>query len=858
MKDRRSIRFLFHAAALILMMGFLGPEFEPVSGQEAEQPQQLQPVEVEPPTGAQREISARTGQTGGFGTDRSEPSGMPFSDYPLTPGEVVSTARRPESLAAVHSAVSVIDNRGIGSLGKGGLSDILQGQPGLWTSGFAGNPFDASIVIRGFSNESVNRVALIADGTNMNVPRQELNTNFIFPELIERIEVLRGDGNIQFGNKAIGGAISIITKKPRQYPGVMYGAEAGSWHTDREWLSVNFVRDSWAAGLFIGRYSQEGWRIHYGLNGYDDPVTRPGPWGLMNVRGAFNWKILSNLTLDVTHLKSDQRVGNYHAIGKPRWERRDTRDVSFDVNGYPVFDDFPEERWDNLTSTTLLYEGGILGDLELRGTRRCYDRSLRYYFSSTIGSDQRWKDYQLSLKYTRTDEFAFIRNDLTLGNEHTNGRFSRETRNFANIVNLGYMDEFFNYYEISGPGFQQTPFNFVPTYIYASAYAQVTGLGHNSWQRGDLQTLSYYIINQTTLWDRIVIGLGHRSENYDLKDLLSEIPGQQSVRGRITRDKSASQWSLGFIYDTSLGSTFYYKHSRLYRFPNFDDMINLAFGFSFAHPDPIWLLEPEEGTLEEWGIRHWFTRNIYAGLTYYELDMDNEIYWGRDPDPAIPFSRNQNIPNVSHWGMELEGMVRITPRWTLKGNWTRQNVVFNADWTPFDPLRRSTAGKWLTLNPREMGNLMVTYENREWGFSGMVSFNYIGTRYMLNDTFNEWPELEPVKVGNFTISQTVLDGLATVYMGVNNFSDRQYAVQGSIAATFPPPLYAQADVPVWWPDAGRTYFVGIKGETAFHRMRMPMVRDLRRMQERLYGAFNDSVDTFTGMGSWMRNLAGFR
>jgi iron complex outermembrane receptor protein len=834
----------------------LWPACDTAYCQQAEEPQQLQAVEIEPPAGAQREISARTGQASGFGTDRSEPSGMPFSDFPLTPGEVISTSKRTESLVTVHSAVSVIDNRGVGSLGKGGLSDMLRGQVGLWTSGFAGNPFDAPIVIRGFSNESVNRVSLIVDGTNLNIPRQEINTNFIFPELIERIEVLRGDGNIQFGDKAIGGAISIITKKPRQHPGVMYGAEAGSWHTDREWLSVNFVRDSWAAGLFIGRYSQEGWRIHYDQkDGWDDPVTRPGPWGLINVRASFNWKILSNLTLDVTHLKSDQRLGNYHTIAKERWDRRDTRDVSYDVNGNRVFDDFPEERWDNLTALTLLYEGGLFGDIEVKATRRCYDRSIRNFFSFTIGSDQRWKDYGLSFKYTRTDNYAFIHNALTLGNEHANGRFNRETRNFSNQVTLWYLDPGYN--QISGTA-PSTNFRWPPNINMAGAWAQLTGLGHSSRQRGDLQTLSYYIINQTTLWDRIVIGLGYRIENYDLKNLMSEIPGRPTVRCRITKDKSASQWSLGFIYDTELGSTFYYKHSRMYRFPNFDDMINLTFGFGFSHPDPIWFLEPEEGTLEEWGIRHWFTPNMYVGATYYELDMDSEIYFGRDPDPAITQSRNQNVPNVSHWGLELEGMFRLTPRWTVRGNYTNQHAVFNANWTPFDALNRSTEGKSLTLNPLEMANVSLSYDNREWGFSGMISYNYIGSRYMINDTYAEWAELEPVKTGNFTISQTVLEGLATVYMGVNNFSDRQTAVQGAIATVYPPPTFTPTSLPTWWPDAGRTYFLGIKGETDFHRMKLPTMRDLDRMRERLYGALNDGVGTFTGMGSWMRNLASFR
>ena len=95
--------------------------------------------------------------------------------------------------------------------------------------GYAGNPFDAPIAIRGFTNETTNRTSLLLDGTSLNMPRQEANTNFVFPELIERVEVLRGDGTIQYGDKAIGGAINVIIKKPRLNPGSYSGAEGGSW-----------------------------------------------------------------------------------------------------------------------------------------------------------------------------------------------------------------------------------------------------------------------------------------------------------------------------------------------------------------------------------------------------------------------------------------------------------------------------------------------------------------------------------------------------------------------------------------------------------------------------------------------------
>lgn len=122
-------------------------------------------------------------------------------------------------------------------------------------------------------------------------------------------------------------------------------------------------------------------------------------------------------------------------------------------------------------------------------------------------------------------------------------------------------------------------------------------------------------------------------------------------------------------------------------------MINLGWNpiSPWSHPDPIWLLDPEDGTLEEVGIRHWFTRNIYVGVTYYELDMNNEIFYGPDPDPAKGGkSRNINVPNVSHAGVEIESLINVTPRWTLKSNYTRQKVYFGYNWQPNDALRRST------------------------------------------------------------------------------------------------------------------------------------------------------------------------
>ncbi len=200
----------------------LGQDATPVPSE------QLPSVQVQAPSTSGSSRAARSEE--GFGYGDPIPSGQPFSDFAPTRSEVVSATGRTENIAAVPAAVSVIENRGVSSLGRTGLSDVVQGQPGVFSmGGYSGNAFDAPIAIRGFSNETTNRTSILWDGANLNMPRTESNTNFIFPELIERVEVLRSDGTIPFGDKAIGGSINVILKKPRLNPGTYFGAEGGSW-----------------------------------------------------------------------------------------------------------------------------------------------------------------------------------------------------------------------------------------------------------------------------------------------------------------------------------------------------------------------------------------------------------------------------------------------------------------------------------------------------------------------------------------------------------------------------------------------------------------------------------------------------
>jgi iron complex outermembrane recepter protein len=822
---------VFFTVILSLTFGF-NPR---ALSQESGSSRQLDRVEVEPPV---QSVTSRGGDSGqGFGYDTPIPGGQERSDFPLTSSQVVSPTGRVANIATVPSAISVVTSQGVTGQGNTGVSDMVKGVPGVNTGTSKSNMFGSAIKMRGFdgATDSANRVAIMFEGRNQELPLSEINPGFIFPEIIDRIEVMRGDGTIQFGNKAIGGSLNILLKKPRQNPGIYWGTERGSWETERHWVSANLVRGPIAAGVFGGFYSENGFRRYEGeiepasINGLptgysvEEVMPRPGPWELYNVVTSANWKITPRLSLDFTYLFSRECMPNAGTVPVDRWERRDTRNVD---KGYA--DGGTDDRFDKNAVLRMYYDGGNFGSLEANASQRYYDvRSNAYLFTSSKEVAYRhWADQQLSFKYLRTDKYDFIRNDLTLGSDLRDGLFTVERK------------------QITGTG-------------------TAASLRHKTRQGTHRESLGYYVMNQTRLWDRLIFGLAYRYENYEFNGIYADGLNTKTLKIAVFPQsglrmgwvKSASQYSLNVVYDKELGSNFYGKHARTYRFPIVGDVINnssfLSPGTS-AHPDPVWFVDPEEGTLEEVGIRHWFTPNIYVGLIYYELDMDNEI--GQEYDLRYAATRwTTNIPLVSHDGLEAEWMIRFTPRWQFDGSFTKQKVIYrSANLQPGNFREGRKADAWEPPSPAQMYYLRLTYDNKEWGFASSLSYFNVSKAYYQGDDLNAGKDMEETKQLDLAVAQSFFSDMITVYGGITNITDRTNMPQSSYSwSSGAYPTYSQ------YPDKPRTYYGGIKAKMDYDRMKVPTVADFQRMQERLYGAFEDGVGSLAAMPGRIRGFLPF-
>lgn len=129
--------------------------------------------------------------------------------------EVVVSALRYEGYAFdLPQSISVLNDEQLALFAPMSMPDALAEVPGVWmqkTNLGGGSPF-----VRGLTGY---QVLLLIDGIRFNNstfrsgPNQYLNT--IDPFLLTKVEVVRGQGSVQYGSDAIGGAINIFSKEPQ-------------------------------------------------------------------------------------------------------------------------------------------------------------------------------------------------------------------------------------------------------------------------------------------------------------------------------------------------------------------------------------------------------------------------------------------------------------------------------------------------------------------------------------------------------------------------------------------------------------------------------------------------------------------
>jgi vitamin B12 transporter len=164
---------------------------------------------------------------------------------------VVSATRFDIPLDQSPASVSVIGSEELEQKQIERVSDALREVPGLSVvqTGTAGQL--TSVFTRGLRSE---HTQVLLDGIPIN---QGLQGAFNFADFttddLERIEVVRGPQSTLYGPRALAGVIQFFTKQGMGTPGVMVGAEGGSYDTFREWLQSDGKIDNFDYSIGASR-----------------------------------------------------------------------------------------------------------------------------------------------------------------------------------------------------------------------------------------------------------------------------------------------------------------------------------------------------------------------------------------------------------------------------------------------------------------------------------------------------------------------------------------------------------------------------------------------------------------------------
>ena len=145
--------------------------------------------------------------------------------------DVLSATMVPTPASHVASSVTVITGDEIAREQIRTVPDALRQVPGLDVVQSGGPGGQTSVFIRG---TNANQVKVLIDGIDVSdptTPNGAVDFGHLLAGDIERIEVLRGPQSGLYGSDAIGGVISITTKKGEGAPKVHASVEGGSFGT---------------------------------------------------------------------------------------------------------------------------------------------------------------------------------------------------------------------------------------------------------------------------------------------------------------------------------------------------------------------------------------------------------------------------------------------------------------------------------------------------------------------------------------------------------------------------------------------------------------------------------------------------
>lgn len=231
---------------------------------------------------------------------------------------VVTAPLGPKTVGESLSSVTEIRQQEIDRKQPRELSDLLQSQPGVSVQTAGGIGQQTSVYLRGHESDAT---VLLVNGIRIRsatagIPAWE----FVPPELVNRVEIIRGGRSSLYGADAMGGVVHVFTTPQEKGRTGWLESGAGNLDTQKYGIGLSAVEDNSSLNLAISRFRTDG-----------SPVIEQGEdKGFDNTAGTFNAsrEFSNGVSLNLTYLGSE---GNLEYEGGNKDYVFQTAGVGFEI-----------------------------------------------------------------------------------------------------------------------------------------------------------------------------------------------------------------------------------------------------------------------------------------------------------------------------------------------------------------------------------------------------------------------------------------------------------------------------------------------------------------------------------------------
>lgn len=667
------------------------------------------------------------------------------------------------------------------------VSEIIRTMPGVnltgnSTSGQRGN--NRQIDIRGMGPENT---LILVDGkpvTSRNSVRlgwrgerdTRGDTSWVPPEMIERIDVIRGPAAARYGNGAAGGVVNIITKKPEnEWHGTWNAYMNAPEHKDEgatkrtDFSLTGPLGDAFSFRLYgnLDKTQADAWDINQGHQSertgiYQDtlPAGREGVEN-KNINGVVRWDFAPMQSLEFEAGYS--RQGNLYAGDTQNTNTNDLVKENYGKETNRLYRNTYaitwNGGWDNgiTTSNWAQYE-------HTRNSRKGEGLAggTEGIFSSNQFSDIDLSDVMLHSEINIPFDFL-VNQNLTLGSEWNQQRMKDKASNTQTFLGGDI------------PGYSSTD---------RSPYSQA-------------EIFSLFAENNMELTDTTMLTPALRFDHHSI------------VGDNWSPSLNLSQ-GLWDDFTLKMGIARAYKAPSLYQTnPNY--ILYSKGQGCYASKSGCYLqgnddLKAETSINKEIGLE--FKRNGWlAGATWFRNDYRNKIEAGYSPvytnGKGTDLYKWENVPKAVVDG--LEGTLNVPVSETV--NWTN-NITYMLQ------SKNKTTGDRLSIIPEYTLNSTLSWQIQQdlsvqstftwYGKQQPKKYNYKGQAV----TGSETNEVSPYSIVGLSATWDVNKNVSLTG-GVDNVFDKRHWRAGNAQTTGGTTGYMYGAGAETYNESGRTWFMGI-------------------------------------------------